>query len=116
MHALELNGVDSLERIDVYIKDDVERYGTKLEDCHRRLKRFLAELLVMYLSYSANSSVLPFRKEKMAPTSSMNRTRVSSAVISQTSWTKTSLASENLVSTKSLVLFLSRYHYCGRSY
>jgi hypothetical protein len=46
MHALDLNGVQDLERLDVYIKDDIERYGTKLEDCHRRLKRFLTELLV----------------------------------------------------------------------
>jgi hypothetical protein len=46
MHALDLNGVEDLERLDVYIKDDIERYGTKLEDCHRRLKRFLADLLV----------------------------------------------------------------------
>jgi len=45
MHALGLSGIDGLEKLDVYIKDDVERYGTKLEDCHRRLKRFLAELL-----------------------------------------------------------------------
>ena len=47
LHALDLNGVQDLERLDVYIKDDIERYGTKLEDCHRRLKRFLAELLVI---------------------------------------------------------------------
>lgn len=47
LHALDLNGVQDLERLDVYIKDDIERYGTKLEDCHRRLKRFLTELLVL---------------------------------------------------------------------
>jgi hypothetical protein len=41
-----MNGVEDLEKLDVYIKDDIERYGTKLEDCHRRLKRFYAELLV----------------------------------------------------------------------
>jgi hypothetical protein len=46
MHALDLNGVEDLDRLNIYIKDDIERYGTKLEDCHRRLKRFLAELLV----------------------------------------------------------------------
>jgi hypothetical protein len=47
LHALDLNGVEDLEKLDIYIKDDIERYGTKLEDCHRRLKRFLAELLVV---------------------------------------------------------------------
>jgi len=41
-----MNGVEDLEKLNVYIKDDIERYGTKLEDCHRRLKRFYAELLV----------------------------------------------------------------------
>ena len=46
LHALDLNGIEDLDRLNVYIKDDIERYGTKLEDCHRRLKRFLTELLV----------------------------------------------------------------------
>lgn len=46
-----MNGVEDLEKLDVYIKDDIERYGTKLEDCHRRLKRFLAELLVLTLKF-----------------------------------------------------------------
>ena len=77
MHALDMNGVEDLEKLDVYIKDDIERYGTKLEDCHRRLKRFYAELLVQYhatkLIYSAPHS----RKGKMAPIYSMIRTRVS---------------------------------------
>jgi transcriptional activator SPT7 len=49
LHALDMNGVEDLEKLDVYIKDDIERYGTKLEDCHRRLKRFLSELLVLRL-------------------------------------------------------------------
>jgi transcriptional activator SPT7 len=54
MHALDLNGVQDLDRLDVYIKDDIERYGTKLEDCHRRLKRFLTELLVLFLEFRSD--------------------------------------------------------------
>ena len=54
LHALDLNGVQDLERLEVYIKDDIERYGTKLEDCHRRLKRFLAELLVLLFLHITN--------------------------------------------------------------
>ena len=46
LHMLDLNGVRNLDQLETYIKDDIERYGTKLEDCHRRLKRFLTELLV----------------------------------------------------------------------
>lgn len=46
LHMLDLNSVQGLEELEMYIKDDIERYGTKLEDCHRRLKRFLTELLV----------------------------------------------------------------------
>jgi len=49
LHMLDLNGVHNLEQLEMYIKDDIERYGTKLEDCHRRLKRFLTELLVSQL-------------------------------------------------------------------
>jgi len=49
LHMLDLNGVHNLEQLEMYIKDDIERYGTKLEDCHRRLKRFLTELLVTKL-------------------------------------------------------------------
>ena len=67
MHALDLNGVQDLERLEVYIKDDIERYGTKLEDCHRRLKRFLTELLVMYLRAKSDCSVPRSRKARMAP-------------------------------------------------
>jgi len=50
LHMLDLNGVHNLEQLEMYIKDDIERYGTKLEDCHRRLKRFLTELLVTQLA------------------------------------------------------------------
>ena len=77
MHALDLNGVQDLERLDVYIKDDIERYGTKLEDCHRRLKRFLTELLVRSFRTKSNCSVLHSRKGRTGRISLMIRMRVS---------------------------------------
>jgi len=95
MHALDLNGVQDLERLDVYIKDDIERYGTKLEDCHRRLKRFLTELLVRFPIVRSNYSVLHSRKAKMGRISLMIRTRVLSVEISPMNWVRISLVSEN---------------------
>src|SRR5271170_1740103 len=95
MHALDLNGVQDLERLDVYIKDDIERYGTKLEDCHRRLKRFLTELLVRSPIVRSNYSVLHSRKAKMGRISLMIRTRVLSVEISPMNWVRISLVSEN---------------------
>jgi hypothetical protein len=77
MHALDLNGVEDLERLDVYIKDDIERYGTKLEDCHRRLKRFLAELLVRFSVAITDLSVLRFKKVRTGRIYSMIKMRAS---------------------------------------
>jgi hypothetical protein len=83
---LDLNGVQDLEELEMYIKDDIERYGTKLEDCHRRLKRFLTELLVHNTNYSSpadsDSSALLCKKARMAQICLKSKTRVSSAVIS----------------------------------
>ena len=95
MHALDLNGVQDLERLDIYIKDDIERYGTKLEDCHRRLKRFLAELLVITIIFTTDFSVLHFRREKMVQISLTTRMKVSSVEISQKSWVRISSALGN---------------------
>ena len=102
MHALDLNGVQDLERLDIYIKDDIERYGTKLEDCHRRLKRFLAELLVSAFIFMTYYSVLHFRREKMVHISLMTRTRVLSAATFQKNWVRISSVSENWALTRSL--------------
>jgi hypothetical protein len=95
LHALDLNGVQDLERLDVYIKDDIERYGTKLEDCHRRLKRFLAELLVLLFMFLANLSALHFKREKTEQISSTTRMKVLSVEISQRNWVKISSVSGN---------------------
>jgi hypothetical protein len=95
LHALDLNGIQDLERLDVYIKDDIERYGTKLEDCHRRLKRFLTELLVVKFVYLPDRSALHFRKERMGSISLMTGVRAFLVAILQKSWERISLALGN---------------------
>lgn len=44
LHALQVNGVD-LETLETYVKDDVERLGTKLTGMHDRMRSYYAELL-----------------------------------------------------------------------
>jgi transcriptional activator SPT7 len=44
LHALHANGVD-LEHLETYVKDDVERLGTKLSGMHDRMRSYYAELL-----------------------------------------------------------------------
>jgi hypothetical protein len=99
---LDLNGVQDLERLDIYIKDDIERYGTKLEDCHRRLKRFLAELLVVPHFWRSNNSVQPFRKVTTARIFSMIKMKALSVGILQMSWARISSASRSWVWIKNL--------------
>lgn len=44
LHALHANGVD-LETLETYVKDDVDRLGTKLAGMHDRMRSYYAELL-----------------------------------------------------------------------
>lgn len=44
LHSLQVNGVD-LESLETYVKDDVERLGTKLSGMHDRMRSYYAELL-----------------------------------------------------------------------
>jgi transcriptional activator SPT7 len=44
LHALHANGVD-LETLETYVKDDVERLGSKLSGMHDRMRSYYAELL-----------------------------------------------------------------------
>lgn len=44
LHALHANGVD-LESLETYVKDDVERLGSKLSGMHDRMRSYYAELL-----------------------------------------------------------------------
>jgi hypothetical protein len=96
LHMLDLNGVRNIEELEMYIKDDIERYGTKLEDCHRRLKRFLTELLVCCIPVSANVfSARHYKKAMMGQICLRSRMRVSSAATFTMNWVKITLDSEN---------------------
>ena len=44
LHSLHANGVD-LESLETYVKDDVERLGSKLTGMHDRMRSYYAELL-----------------------------------------------------------------------
>lgn len=44
LHSLHVNGVE-LESLEIYVKDDVERLGTKLAGMHDRMRAYYAELL-----------------------------------------------------------------------
>lgn len=54
LHALHANGVD-LESLETYVKDDVERLGTKLSGMHDRMRSHYAELLRPALDASAGA-------------------------------------------------------------
>lgn len=45
LHSLHENGMD-VEALEIYVKEDVERLGTKLGVVHERMKSHLADLLV----------------------------------------------------------------------
>ncbi|KAF2087188.1 hypothetical protein K490DRAFT_42539 [Saccharata proteae CBS 121410] len=54
LHTLRQNGVD-LESIESYVKEDVERLGSKLSVMHERMKAHLAELLRPALDSNAGA-------------------------------------------------------------
>lgn len=54
LHALHANGVD-LESLDTYVKDDVERLGTKLSGMHDRMRAHYADLLRPALDSTAGA-------------------------------------------------------------
>ncbi|KAB2572850.1 Transcriptional activator spt7 [Lasiodiplodia theobromae] len=54
LHALRQNGVD-LEALDSYVKEDVERLGSKLGVMHERMKAHLNELLRPALDFNAGA-------------------------------------------------------------
>ena len=45
LHCLDRNGLD-IDSLETYVKDDVERLGSKLSVVHERMKAHLADLLV----------------------------------------------------------------------
>lgn len=54
LHALHANGVD-LESLDTYVKEDVERLGTKLSGMHDRMRAHYADLLRPALDSTAGA-------------------------------------------------------------
>ena len=48
LHCLHESGID-IESLESYVKDDVDRLGTKLSVMHERMKAHLADLLVRLL-------------------------------------------------------------------
>lgn len=54
LHSLHENGVD-LETLETYVKEDVERLGTKLAGMHDRMRSHLAELLRPALDSNAGA-------------------------------------------------------------
>jgi hypothetical protein len=57
LHSLYENGAD-IEGLDSYIRDDVDRLGTKLNSIYERMKAHLADLLV------SPSSAHPYRQPR----------------------------------------------------
>lgn len=53
LHALHSSGIE-MEGLESYVKDDVERLGSKLGVMHERMKLHLAELLVSPLDFMEN--------------------------------------------------------------
>jgi len=45
LHAMHQHGIE-LDALETYVKDDIDRLGTKLGVVHERMKSHLAELLV----------------------------------------------------------------------
>lgn len=43
--ALEEQGIDGVGALDSYVRDDIERHGTKLQDLRRKLTSFMGDLL-----------------------------------------------------------------------
>jgi hypothetical protein len=65
LHTLDENGVD-IDQLDVYVKDDVDRLGSKLGVMHERMKAHLAELLVQYFLPHEQPTILTYRKQRPA--------------------------------------------------
>ena len=45
MHGLYENGVADIGELESYIRDDVERYGHRLDELHRKLESSYNDLL-----------------------------------------------------------------------
>ena len=109
LHALDEQGLD-VEALESYVKDDVERLGTKLGVMHERMKAHLADLLVciscrltirMLMTCSDLLSILT-KSAKMALVHLTMTASSLPAVTSPRTLVKISLASRSLVLTVNL--------------
>mgnify|MGYP002477045486 CR=1 FL=1 len=117
LHCLHKNGLD-LESLETYVKDDVERLGSKLGVVHERMKAHLADLLVslhqIFESRNTNSASVPLWAtvlEQMVSVHSTTAVINSRVVTSLLMSMKTSLASKSSVWLKNLVWRASAFLY-----
>jgi hypothetical protein len=110
LHALDEQGTD-IEALESYVKDDVERLGTKLGVMHERMKAHLADLLVIittqltYMTLLTKNSGLLLTRLKLAQTALVPLTTIannSHMVILLMISGRISLASKSLAWTASL--------------
>lgn len=47
MHVLYENGVDNVAELESYIRDDIERYGNRLDELHRKLENSYQDMLLV---------------------------------------------------------------------
>ena len=113
LHALHSSGID-MEGLEGYVRDDIERLGSKLGVMHERMKAHLAELLVSQVApcfqILADSISVPLSTPMLARMVSAHSTMAannSSAETLPKKWTRTSSASKSLAWTKSLASRLS---------
>ncbi|KAI9268278.1 hypothetical protein BDA99DRAFT_603761 [Phascolomyces articulosus] len=58
MHVLYENGVSNITELESYIRDDVERYGHRLDELHRRLESSYQDILTGPIEKSDDEGVL----------------------------------------------------------
>lgn len=119
LHALHENGLD-LDSLETYVKDDVERFGTKLGVVHDRMKSHLTDLLVSLASMTpakmklltVNLSVPLLEKTQVptAPAPSTTEATNSPPVTLQKTSTKTISGSKNSVLPTNWASQLSAFH------
>ena len=73
MHALFEGGAAEVDDLDTYVREDVTRFGAKLDDIYKRLRHLLKENLVnlQFVCYKANYSVRVFLGPMTEPRFSM---------------------------------------------
>lgn len=113
LHSLHENGVD-LEALESYVKDDVDRLGSKVTVMHDRMRSHLAELLVSLVTVpiTAHTYVISVLRSMQMPEQtvsvpSMMAASSSLAVTLPKISMRTSSASKSLALTRNSVSLLS---------